>query len=267
MPKERIFWKHKKAVKLYHKKFSKGSSGVIDEKHIKEFIISLKGGVKVVSLGIGSGRELNWLDKLKNVEEIIGIDYSADFLNICKEVAKECKVRVTLIKDNLFCLKKTKKFIENEKLPLIYLCLINTLGNFEEKERKKVLKNVRNLLKKKDRLILSLYKRPDEIKTKISLPTQIRLKGSLERKTKLGTLIEYSHFDFLWLTIFEKYHCFPRFWYNEKTNDLTIYAGREKVLISHRFSKEEITNIIENAKLKIEKFIEGKFMWVVVLKI
>jgi len=267
MPKESIFWKHKKAVKLYHKKVSKQSSGVIDEKHIKEFITTLKKGVKVVSLGIGSGRELSWLKKLKNIKEIIGIDYSDDFLNICREVAAECKIKATLIKDNLFYLRKLKKVVKNEKLPLIYVCLINTLGNFEEKERKKVLKNVKNLMRKKDRLILSLYKRPNEIKTRMFLPPQIRLRGGLERKIKLGTLIEYSYIEFLWVTIFEKYHCFPRLWYNEKNNDVTIYAGKEKVIISHRFSKEEIKELAQKTKLKIEKFIEGKFMWVVVLKI
>jgi len=267
MPKESIFWKHKKAVKLYHKKFSKGSSGVTDEKHIKEFITTLKKGVKVVSLGIGSGRELNWLDELKNVKEIIGIDYSDDFLNICREVAAECKIRVTLIKDNLFSLRKLKRVVKNEKLPLIYVCLINTLGNFEEKERKKVLKNVKNLMRKKDRLILALYKRPNEIKTRMFLPPQIRLRGGLERKIKLGTLIEYSHFDFFWLSTFEKYHCFPRFWYNDKTDDVTVYVGKEKILISHRFSKEEIKELAQKTKFKIEKLIEGKFMWTTILRI
>jgi len=48
---------------------------------------------------------------------------------------------------------------------------------------------------------------------------------------------------------------------------VTIYVGKEKVLISHRFSKEEIKKLAQNAKFKIEKLIEGKFMWVVILKI
>lgn len=266
MPKEETIWKHKRAVELYHKKVSIESSGVVDEKYVKDYISS-KRDVKVVSLGIGSGRELAWLDKLKNIEEVIGIDYSADFLEICRKVAKKCKVKVCCLKDNLFSLKKFKKFIRKEKLPLIYICLLNTLGNFTQKQREKVLRNVRSLMKRKDRLILCLYKRPERIKAKIFLPPQIRIKGNSGRKVKLGTLIEYGCLELLWLPILEKYHRLPRFWYNGKTDDVTVYAGKEKIFISHRFSEEEIKKLTEIAKLKIEKLIEGKFMWVVILKI
>jgi len=264
MPKEEIFWKHEKTTELYNKAVIEKASGVIDEKYVKDYI-SKKGNVKIVSLGIGSGRELNWLDKLKNIKEVIGIDYSSDFLDICKKVAKECKVKVSCVKDNLFSLKKFEKFIGEEKLPLIYICLLNTLGNFTQKEREKVLKNVRNLMKKEDRLILCLYKRPERIKAKIFLPFQIKIKGNSGRRIKLGTLIEYGGLEFFWLPILEKYHQLPRFWYNEKTDDVTIYVGKEKILISHRFSEEEIKKLYQRAKLKIEKLIEGKFMWVVIL--
>jgi len=266
MPKEEIFWKHKKAAELYSKATIEKVSGVIDEKYVKDYI-SKKRKVKVVSLGIGSGRELNWLDKLKNIKEMIGIDYSSDFLEICREVAKKCNVKVSCVKDNLFSLKKFKKFIKSEKLPLIYICLLNTLGNFTLKEREKVLRNVRNLMKKKDRLVLCLYKRPEKIKTKIKLPSLIKPKGNSGRRVKLSTLIEYGGLEFFWLPILEKYHQLPRFWYNEKTDDVTIYVSREKILISHRFSDEEIKKLCEIAKLKIEKMIEGKFMYVVILKI
>lgn len=266
MPKEEIIWKHKKATELYHKKVSQGTSGVIDEKYVKDYIAS-KSNVKVVSLGIGSGRELNWLDKLKNIKGVIGIDYSQEFLDICNKVAEKCKTKVVCIKDNLFSLKKFKKYIKKEGLPLIYICLLNTLGNFLPKEREKVLKKVRNLMRKKDRLIFCLYKRPERIKAKIFLPPQIKIKGNSGRRIKLGTLIEYGCLELLWLPILEKYYRLPRFWYNENTDDVIVYAGKEKIFISHRFSKEEIKKLAEITKLKIEKLIEGKFMWVVILKI
>jgi len=265
MPKEEIIWKHKKVAELYHKHVSQEASGVVDEKYIKDYI-EKKRNVKVVSLGIGSGRELSWLDKLKNIKEVIGIDYSSEFLDICRKVAKKCKVKVICFKDNLFSLKKFKEFIKKEKLPLLYLCLLNTLGNFTQKEREKILKNVRNLMRKKDRLILCLYKRPERIKAKIKLPPQIKVIGNSGRKIKLGTLIEYGCLELLWLPILEKYYRLPRFWYNEKTDDVTVYVGKEKILISHRFSEDEIEELAEIAKLKIEKLIEGKFMWVVILK-
>lgn len=266
MPKEQIIWKHKRAADLYHKKISRIVSGVVDEKYVKDYISSKK-RAKVVSLGIGSGRELNWLDKLKNIKEIIGIDYSSDTLDISRKIAQNCKVKVILIKDNLLSLKKFKEIIKRETLPLIYICLLNTLGNFVQKEREKILKNVKTLMKRKDRLIFCLYKRPERIKARISLPRKIKLKGNSGRKVKLHTLIEYGFLEFFWIPILEKYHRLPRFWYNEETDDVTIYVGREKILISHRFSREEIEKLCANARLKMEKLIEGKFMWVVRLKI
>ena len=44
-------------------------------------------------------------------------------------------------------------------------------------------------------------------------------------------------------------------------------SGKKKIVISHRFSKEEIKDMAKIAKFKIEKLIEGKFMWVVMLKV
>jgi ubiquinone/menaquinone biosynthesis C-methylase UbiE len=266
MPKEEIIWKHEKAARLYTKGITGRFSGPVDEKYVKDYINS-KGNVKVVSLGIGPGRELNWLDKLKNLKEVVGIDNSPAMLNVCKKVAGKCKVKVNLIKDNFLYLKKFKKLIEDEKLSLIYICLMNTFGNFSLKEKEKILKNLRNLMKNEDRLILCLYKRPERIKAEMFLPPQIKIKGNSGREIKLGTLIEYGGLEYFWPPILEKYHRLPRFWYNEKTNDVTIYVGKEKIFISHRFSEEEIKNLAEIAKLKIEELIEGKFMWVVILKI
>ena len=68
--KEEIIWKHKKVGELYTKEVSLKVEGVVDEKYVKDYI-SKKGNIKAISLGIGGGRELNWLDKLKNVKEIV----------------------------------------------------------------------------------------------------------------------------------------------------------------------------------------------------
>ncbi len=266
MPKEEIIWKHKKATELYHKEVSKKTSGIIDEKYVKDYIISRK-NIKVVSLGIGGGRELSWLNRLKNIKGIIGVDYSQEMLNICRIVAKKYNARISLIKDNLLSLKFFKELVKKEALSLIYLCLINTLGNFTGKQREKILKNVRNLMKKKDRLILCLYKKPEDIKAKIFLPPQVKIKKNLGSRIKIGTLIEYGSLELLWYPILEKYHRLPRIWYDDKTNDVTFHVGKEKIIISHRFSEEEIIEIAKKTKFKIEKLIEGKFMWVVILKV
>lgn len=266
MPEERIIWRNKKAAGIYHREVARENPGVIDENYIKNYIIS-KRKVKVVSLGIGVGRELYWLDKLNNIKEVVGIDYSQEMLDFCKEITERYKIKVTLIKDDLLSLKKFKNLIRNEKYPLIYICLINTFGDFEEEERVKILKNLKYLIKKKDRLILSLNKRPETIKARTFLPLQIRSKGNSTTRFKLKTAIEYMFYEFFWPPLLERYHRLPRFWYDDKTNNITIYIGKKKILISHRFSKEEIKKLSREAKLKIEKLIEGKFMWVVILKI
>lgn len=266
MPKEGIIWRNKKAAELYYKEVAQKSSGMVDEGYISKYI-RLKKEIKAVSLGIGVGRELSWLSKLDNIKEIIGIDYSQEELDFCKKVAEKYKVKVSLVKDNLLSLNKFKNLIKNEKLPLIYVCLINTLGNFNEKERGRVLKNIKKLTKKKDRLILSLYKRPERIKVKTPLPSQIKVGKDPVIKTKLRNVIEYTFYEFFWPPLLEKYHQLPRFWYDDKANNMTVYVGKKKILISHRFSKEEIIEMAKKAKFKTEKLIERKFMWIAILKI
>jgi len=268
MPQEKIIWAYRKTPEVWHKKASAGSSGIVDERYIKDYIASQK-EVKVVSLGIGTGRELNWLKQLKNIKEVIGIDYSQAMLDFCRKTAKEFPVKVSLIKENLLSLKKLEVQIKNEKLALIYIYLLNTLGNLEEKNRIRVLKKINALMKKEDRLILALYKRPERIREKVFLPDHIKLKlkENSGLKIKFGEVIEYMYYEVWWPPILEKYHQLPRFWYNDKTNDITIYAGKRKVFISHRFSEEEIMEMAKEAKLKIEKLIEGKFMWVVILRV
>jgi len=259
-----IIWFQPKAAEFYHLVVPKRASGVVDEKFVEKYIKNQK-EVKVVSLGIGTGRELSWLDKLKNVKEIIGVDYSPAMLKICKDVAKKCKIKITLVRDNLLRLKKFKRIIKNEKLPLIYICLINTLGNFKEKDREKVLRNVRNLMKAKDRLILCLYKRPERIKITLKILPALKIKTALRGQIALA--LEYYYNEVLWSGIYKKFYQIPQFIYDRKTNDVAVFCKKRKIFISHRFSKEEIEELAKIAKLKIEKLIEGKFMYVVILKI
>ena len=79
--------------------------------------------------------------------------------------------------------------------------------------------------------------------------------------------LEYYFNEVLWSGIYKKFHQIPQFTYNKKTNDVTVYLKKRKIFISHRFSKEEIENLAKSTKLKIEKLIEGKFMWVVILRV
>ena len=257
-------WKFKSVPRKYWEEASK-KIALADEKYAINYI-KKSGPIKVVSLGIGPGRELVWLDKLKNVKEVIGVDYSQPMLNFCKKVTAQFRLKVTLIKDNLLTLKKLRKVIEKESTPLFYICLINTLGNFPTQKRIKVLKTVREIMKVKDRLILCLDKRPEKRKGKVSLPFRLKIKNGEKEKRVLSEVLEYSSFALFWDPVIKKQYRLPRFWYDEKENDIVIYVGGKKFFISHRFSKEEIKKLCQKAKLKIERLIEGKFMWIVILK-
>jgi len=261
-----VIWHTKEAAERYAKMSLKFIPGAIDEEHVKKYISS-KRNVKIVSLGIGTGRELSWLKNFKNIKEIIGIDYSKAMLMISRRIAKTCKKKIVLIQDNLLSLKKFKTIIKKEKLPIIYICLINTLGNFKARERERILKNIKELAKREDRVALCLYKIPERIKTRIKLPPHIIVKGKRVKKIEINLAIEYALNEVIWAAVTKKFKRIPRFWYEEDNRDIVTYIGRKKIFISHRFSKEEIKKLCKTVKLKIEKIIEGKFMWVVILKI
>ena len=86
----KIIWFNSKAAKAYNELFSQKSSGIIDETYVKNYIKNEK-HVKVVCLGIGTGRELSWLEKIENIKEIIGVDYSDAMLNYCMKNVARCK--------------------------------------------------------------------------------------------------------------------------------------------------------------------------------
>ena len=239
----------------------------LDEIPIINYIRNFSKPVVVVSLGIGTGRELRWLNKIKNVSGIIGIDYSEPMLKFCGKHATKYKKRITLLKDDILNPVESKKKLLKIKKPIIYVCLHNTLGNFSPTERKIALRKVKNLLKEEDRLILCLYKILEKsVIDAFNLPPSLHVKSEKE-KLKLAQLLEYPFLPQFWNPIIKKFQQLPRFWYDEKENDVAIYAGNKKVFISHRFSEEEIKKLAQIAKLKIEKLIEGKFMYVVMLKV
>lgn len=264
MPASSILWKFKSVPERYWEEALK-KKALEDEKYVINYLKKNK-NIKVVSLGIGPGRELTWLKNIASIKSIIGIDYSQPMLDFCKRVAERFNLNTSLIRDNLLSLKKAKKIVEKERLSLFYICLINTLGNFTDFERIKIINLLRTLIKKKDRLIFCLDKRLEKRVDKIfRLPACVKIKNKDQEK-KIKEVLHYSTYYFFWDSILKGQELLPRFWYDDKTNNLTIYSGKKKIFISHRFSKEEIIGMAKKAKFKIEKMIEGKFMWVVILK-
>lgn len=264
------FWFHPQSPQSYHQIVNKVPSGITDEKIVANFVNNYLPEQKktVVDLGIGSGRELVWLDKVFGVAKIIGVDYSPAMIKFCKKEAKIHKHEIELVEDDLLTTVLLPPIVKKEKRPIVYLSLVNTFGNFSRKERLLALKNIAAILKPADRIILALYHRRhharflDLIKNSPYFQTQ-----NPKDQPILAELIEYGFYPFLWVPVLDKYHQMPRLWYDQKGNDVVMHLDGERLLTSHRFSKEEIEKEFQEAGLKIAKLIEGKAMWIVVGRI
>jgi len=124
-----------------------------------------------VGLGIGGGLDFE-LIKMPHVERIIGVDYSPNMLELCKERHPDAEV----LKDDLLHLRKLKKVLKKDDRPVLLSLLTNTLGNFSSKNRPKVVKSIRSVMKKNDLLVVELYKRPELVPIDPGLPPDRHLK-------------------------------------------------------------------------------------------
>lgn len=265
----KTFWFHPQSPQSYHKIVNSMPSGVVDEKIIEDFINNYLPNRKkvIVDLGIGTGRELIWLDSVLGVEKIIGLDYSPAMLSFLRKNLSNYKHKIELVKDDLLKPILLPKIIMDERKPIVYLSLINTFGNFKKAERLRVLKNISPLLKHADRIVLALYTRGHHAKLLQSIKDYPHLQTKNPKEQKiLAEIIEYTFYPFLWIPAFEKYHQMPRLWYDQKKDDLVMHLDGKILLATHRFSKEEIENEFRISGLKIDKIIEGKAMWIVVGK-
>ncbi len=266
----KAFWFHTKMPQEYHEEATKGASGVVDEKIVVGVIESFAPQKEkvLVDLGIGTGRELAWIDKLKNVAKIIGIDYSPVMIDFCQKVANKCSHEVELYVDDLFKPKYSQKIAkENANNPLIYLSLINTFGNFSKSERILALRNVHSVMKPDDRVIISVYKRTQHVK----LASRIKKSDHLQTlnpndNNLLAEIIEYAGYSFFWDSVMDEHHAMPQFWYDQKNHDVAIHVNGKRVFTSHRFTRDEIAEEFTKAGLNVDDLIEGKAMWVVVGK-
>jgi len=266
----KTFWTHPLSPQSYHKIVNSIPSGVVDEKLVENFINKYlpKRRKWIVNLGIGTGRELIWLDNVSGIEKIIGLDYSPSMLSFLRKNLNNYKHKIELVEDDLLKPVLLPKIIRNQKQPMIYLSLINTFGNFTENERIIALKNISSLLKSSDRIILALYTRHHFVKSLNSIKPSPHLQTKNPgEQAVLAEIIEYAFYPFLWVPAFEKYHQIPRLWYDKKKNDLIMHLDGKVLLYTHRFSKKEIEDEFKTARLKIDKLIEGKAMWIVVGKV
>ena len=138
----KIIWAGLKSPAEYEKAIKATSPGLGDEIFVKNYIEEIKKFVIIVSLGIGTGRELSWLEEIKNISQIIGIDYAESMLNFCRKIRKKFRKKLILIREDMLYPKKLEKKVKKFKKIIIYLCLENTFGNFIKKERKIFLKKL-----------------------------------------------------------------------------------------------------------------------------
>jgi len=262
-------YKSVRAPEAFYKAYQK-KLDVVDERYLIEFIKNHRPRTEkvIVDLGIGPGRELEWIDGLDDVKTIIGVDFSKPMLDFCKNIAKKYLKRIVLIQEDFRDLNKTKKVIKDRAIPAIFICLVNTLGNFPHRDRLKVLRVVRRVMKKDDRLVLMLYKLPRDMRidgTALKrIPSHLRPKGY--DIMKYLELIDYSFQNWIWDPVVEIFGSPPIITYDEDSQDIAAYVGEKKVFGSHRWSMGEIRKLHKEANLKIDRMIEGDYAYVVVSK-
>jgi hypothetical protein len=260
------FWLHNKTPKSYDETLNKAASGVIDERIIEKYINNYlpRENKIVIDLGVGPGRELVWLDNVLGVKKIIGLDYSSPMLQFVDKEKHKYKHPIETLQANL--LESFNPDIKKNEI-VIYLSLINSMGNFSHEERIIVFKNIKAIMKPQDIFIVALYKKTQHAKLNDSLKELRYLRTEREEDQKLlAEIIEYCTYSFFWNPVIDKYHTLPRFWYDKRNNDIVIHVDGKRLFVSHRFSKEEIEEEFKAADLKIDQLIEGKAMWIVVGK-
>ena len=266
----RPMWTHADTPAEYDNFFSSElPSGTVDESRVANFFnryLPRKQKV-LVDLGIGSGRELVWIDKLEGLSRIVGIDYSRPMLEFCRKNTVSCRHEVVLEQDDLLGPKILPGLVGAIAEPVVYVSLINSMGNFSSRERIRVLRKMKPLLRSRDRVILCLYKRPTlEMGTRLLKPfPESALPKNKIDCVYLNFAVEYALIPYVWNSIIER-GGFPTFWYDKKSNDVVIRDDNEKVVISHRFDRKEIKDLARAIGLAIDRLITGKFMYIAILK-
>jgi|GEM_PF-3428852 len=262
-------YKSVKAPEAFYKAYQK-KLDVVDERHLVDFIKKYHPGSKkiIIDLGIGPGRELEWLEKIEDVASIVGIDFSKPMLDFCKGIAKRYSKKVILVQEDFRNLSKTEKLIGGSVTPKIFICLVNTLGNFPPRDRLRVLNAVRRIMGGEDRLVLMLYKLPQDMRINGNaikrIPPHLRPRGY--DIMKYLELIDYSFQNWIWDPVVEIFGSPPIITYDDENQDIAAYVGDKKVFGSHRWDKTEIRNLHKQAMLRIDKIIEGDYAYIVVSK-
>ncbi len=205
--------------------------------------------ITIVDLGIGPGRELRWLCKLKNIRAIVGIDITRPFLEYCRRThARECKIPLYLVEENFFRPRQSIEVLGRLPGKKVGLMLVNTFGNFEREERMRLLKTWRPHL---DYFVLSLLK-------------YRQFTGDLARLI-ISNVEFYALLSFVWNSLYAKYHRYPTFFFDPNSRDVIFHIAGKRVFISHRWLPGELERELPEG-WNVERVIEGDHFLVYLLR-
>jgi len=249
MDRAERYWKHQAIADSY---FSCSSSSPkhADEVEIFNSLETL-GEHIVVDFGIGGGRELDWINKLKNTTRIIGVDYSERTLTQCQRLSVKSPKPLTLLVDDFRQMDSLTVLLDGDSSRKAFLFLANVFGNLEICERLEVLKKTSSFMKQEDRLFLYLFKRS-------------RTKGEMTAEAQYYQKY-YSGLD--QVVIKELFGSEPSYYYDFEENNVVTACNEGPVVFSHRWEESEIRSVVEQAGLKIEKIKEGNHAFVAIAKV
>ncbi len=239
------FWKHPLTAELYHNT-DKASDKFADEVLISDFLKGQDSHV-LVDLGIGTGRELDWLRGIQSIESVIGLDYSPHMINLCMEIWHNYSKRLILFPDDFEKLQNLSQVLKEEPKPAVFLSLSNTFGNLPPGRRAKALKKISSVARSGDRFVFALYKRK-------------------AGKDNYAAEVEYykKNYPMFDRVVWDLHGTLAVYEYDEKNHNIVIGSGKEPVYISHRWAKDEVSNLFSSAGLEFEKIIEGAHTYICV---
>lgn len=240
-------WHFPLTAELHHL-YEKESERTVDEEIVKR-LLAESGEHVVVDLGIGAGRELEWLRESPTTSRVIGVDYSTRMLRKGMELWKGFEKKLVFVDDDITKLSNLAMVIGQENQPCYYISLANTLGNLEYEERAQAFNRVASVMKPADRLVAVLYKMP---------------------KSKRGWSeeIEYykKNFPIYERIVWEMFKTPIHYSYDTGERNVVFGTQNTPICISHRWTKQEIKELCRDSGLLLEYLYVGKYAYIPICK-
>lgn len=257
----KFYYEYAQTPKSYYSNvhgLARGNDETVMYDYINKF--SKKKRVVLIDLGIGTGRELEFLKEFKNIKEVVGLDYSDAMLKFCQKTWKNYPIRLRLIQDDFRTFANSKKAIASVKLPKIFTLFFGAINNTTEEDRMRFLAAVKKLMTEKDILLITFSKIPQTQIASYKHPW-IKFKSRNEEMSFYDIRV-YIQIMWFWGVAKEYFGTVPQFYYDKLTRNIIItITGAGSCFFSHRFTKEEIRKTVKKAGMKLNLLKEGKEMY------